>query len=47
MWFTAEGVQRLVEPPPVHGGLVLAVALVGVAVNVLAAWLLSKANGRA
>jgi len=42
--FTVEGVRRLLTPPEVRGGLVLAVALVGVAVNVLAAYVLSKAN---
>ena len=39
-----EGVRRLVTPPAVEGGLVLAVALVGVAVNLAATWTLSKAN---
>ena len=39
-----EAVRRLVEPPPVQGGPVLAVALLGVVVNVVAAWVLAKAN---
>ena len=39
-----EAIRRLIDPPDVTGGLVLAVALVGVVVNVLAAWVLSKAN---
>src|SRR5918998_899507 len=41
-----EGVRRLFEPPEVEGGVVLAVALVGVAVNLAATWVLSKADRR-
>jgi cobalt-zinc-cadmium efflux system protein len=37
-------VRRLVHPPEVAGGAVLSVALVGVAVNLLAVWLASKAD---
>ncbi len=36
------GVRRLVDPPEVRGGLVLAVALVGVVVNLAATGLLAK-----
>lgn len=39
-----EAVRRLVSPPEVDGGPVLVVALVGIAVNVAAAWLLARAN---
>ncbi len=39
-----EAIQHLVNPPAVRGGLVLVVALVGMVVNVLATWSLSKAN---
>lgn len=39
-----EAVRRLIEPPEVEGGPVLVVALVGVAVNLVAAWTLAKAN---
>jgi cobalt-zinc-cadmium efflux system protein len=39
-----EGVRRLFEPPDVDGGVVLAVALVGVAVNLVATWVLASAN---
>lgn len=39
-----EAVRRLIDPPPVEGGPVLVVALVGVGVNILAAWVLAKAN---
>ena len=44
VWLGYEAVVRLITPPPVAGGLVLVTALVGVAVNVLAAWLISRAN---
>jgi cobalt-zinc-cadmium efflux system protein len=39
-----EAIRRLIHPPAVAGGPVLAVALIGVAVNILAAWVLAKAN---
>jgi cobalt-zinc-cadmium efflux system protein len=39
-----EAVRRLLEPPLVHGGPVLVVALLGVAVNLVAARVLAKAN---
>src|SRR4051812_13452627 len=41
-----EGIHRLVEPPPVHGGVVLAVALVGVGVNLAATMVLHGADRR-
>jgi cobalt-zinc-cadmium efflux system protein len=41
-----EAVRRLIHPPDVRGGLVLAIALVGVVVNLAATWTLSKANRR-
>jgi len=37
-----EAVRRLVDPPPVQGGPVLAVALLGVAVNLVATWVLAR-----
>jgi cobalt-zinc-cadmium efflux system protein len=37
-------IRRLISPPPAHGGWILAVALVGIAVNFLATWLLAGAN---
>lgn len=43
-WFTYEGVRRLVDPPEVEGALVLVVAVSGVLVNLVATWLLSRAN---
>jgi cobalt-zinc-cadmium efflux system protein len=41
-----EGVRRIVSPPDVDGALVLVVALVGIAVNLLAAWILASAERR-
>jgi cobalt-zinc-cadmium efflux system protein len=39
-----ESIRRLLSPPEVEGGVVLVVALVGVAVNLVAAWLLARAD---
>jgi cobalt-zinc-cadmium efflux system protein len=39
-----EGIRRLFDPPVVRAGLILAVALVGVAVNIAATWTLARAN---
>jgi cation diffusion facilitator family transporter len=44
VWFVYEGVRRLLDPPPVAGGLVLITAVVGIVVNVAAAWCISRAN---
>lgn len=41
-----EAIRRLVEPPNVRAGLVLAVALAGAVVNVIAAMLLARADRR-
>ncbi len=41
-----EALRRLVDPPTVRAGLVLVVALVGVAVNLTATWALAKADRR-
>jgi cobalt-zinc-cadmium efflux system protein len=41
-----EGVRRLIDPPEVEGAAVLIVALAGVAVNLAATWVLSRANRR-
>ncbi|MFD9128139.1 cation diffusion facilitator family transporter [Kitasatospora sp. NPDC059571] len=43
-WLGYEAVRRLIAPPEVSGGLVLATALVGVVVNLAAAWCMSRAN---
>jgi cobalt-zinc-cadmium efflux system protein len=39
-----EGIRRIVVPPEVDGGVVLAVAIVGIAVNLAATWVLASAN---
>ncbi|HUK36528.1 MAG TPA: cation diffusion facilitator family transporter, partial [Vicinamibacterales bacterium] len=39
-----EAIWRLIRPPEVAGGLMTAVAALGVVVNVAAAWVLAKAN---
>ncbi|MEJ2186111.1 MAG: cation diffusion facilitator family transporter, partial [Gemmatimonadota bacterium] len=39
-----EGIHRLVQPPPAGGMAMLVVAIVGVGVNLLATWQLSRAN---
>jgi cobalt-zinc-cadmium efflux system protein len=44
IWIVYSAVRRLVAPPEVHGGVVLAVALAGVAVNLAATGLLSRAS---
>jgi cobalt-zinc-cadmium efflux system protein len=41
---TAEAISRLIHPPAVDGGPVIAVATAGIAVNVAAAWVLARAN---
>jgi cobalt-zinc-cadmium efflux system protein len=43
-WLCYEAVRRLVHPPAVAGGPVLVTALAGVVVNLLATWLISRAN---
>ncbi|GIE85728.1 cation diffusion facilitator family transporter [Actinoplanes regularis] len=43
-WLAYESVQRLIDPPQVAGGLVLVTALVGIVVNLAAAWAMSRAN---
>lgn len=43
-YFTFESIRRLITPGEVDGALVFVVALVGVGVNLLATWALSKAN---
>ena len=39
-----EGIRRIVNPPEVEGGLVLAVAILGIAVNLVATMVLARAN---
>jgi cobalt-zinc-cadmium efflux system protein len=41
---TAEAISRLIHPPAVEGGPVIAVAVAGIVVNVAATWVLARAN---
>jgi cobalt-zinc-cadmium efflux system protein len=41
-----EAIHRLVSPPHVRAGLILAIAIVGLAINLAASWTLAKANRR-
>lgn len=43
-YFVFEAINRMIHPPDVKGGLVLITGLVGIVVNLLATWLISKAN---
>jgi cobalt-zinc-cadmium efflux system protein len=45
-WLGYAAIRRLVSPPTVTGGTVLAVALAGVAVNLAATLLIARAKGR-
>ena len=45
VWISVEAVQRLLAPVPVAGPVVIAVAVAGLAVNVLVAWMLSRSGG--
>jgi cobalt-zinc-cadmium efflux system protein len=44
VWIVYGAIRRLVSPPDVHGGIVLVVALVGIAVNVAATLVLARAD---
>ncbi|MGH3166468.1 MAG: cation diffusion facilitator family transporter [Trebonia sp.] len=44
VWLCYSAVRRLVSPVPVAGGVMLGVALAGVAVNLAATWLLHRAS---
>lgn len=44
LWFLIEAVARLIAPPPVAGLSVGVVALIGIVVNLIATWALSRAN---
>ncbi len=43
-WIGWEAVQRLLHPETVQGGVVLVVAAIGAAINLLVAWFLSRDN---
>lgn len=45
VWIAVEAARRLLAPTPVAGALVMIVAAVGLAVNVVVAWMLSRASG--
>ncbi len=44
IWVVYGAIRRLVAPPDVHGGIVLVVALVGIAVNLAATLVLARAD---
>jgi cobalt-zinc-cadmium efflux system protein len=44
VWIVYSAARRLASPPDVHGGIVLGVALAGVAVNLVATLVLSRAD---
>ena len=43
-WFVYEAIRRLISPAEVEGGLVLGIALLGIVVNLLASWVIGRAN---
>ncbi|WP_424535594.1 cation diffusion facilitator family transporter [Sphaerisporangium viridialbum] len=43
-YFVYEGIGRLITPPSVEGVYVVATGLAGIAVNIAATWMLSRAN---
>ncbi|GAA1018241.1 putative cation transporter [Acrocarpospora pleiomorpha] len=43
-YFIVEGVRRIIEPPEVEGLYVVVTGLAGIAINLAATWLMSKAN---
>src|SRR3954454_955795 len=45
IWIVYSAIRRLISPVEVHGGVVVGLALTGVAVNVVATALLAQANG--
>lgn len=44
VWIVYSGIRRLFTPPTVHGGIVLVVALAGIAVNLVATFVLAGAD---
>ena len=43
-YFVYEAVNRMIHPPDVQGALVLITGVAGIVVNLIASWLISKAN---
>jgi cobalt-zinc-cadmium efflux system protein len=44
LWLAAEAIGRLITPSKVAGGPVLIVAIVGIAINLAATWMIARAN---
>ncbi len=44
VWFVVEAILRLIHPPVVEGALVTVIAVIGIAINLVAVWVMSKAN---
>jgi cobalt-zinc-cadmium efflux system protein len=44
VWFTVEGIRRILDPSDVEGGVVAVVAVIGALVNLLATWLAGRAD---
>ena len=44
VWFIVEAILRLIHPPIIEGKLVTVIAVLGIGVNLLAVWVMSKAN---
>lgn len=45
LFIAVEAVRRLLEPAPVAGGIVTLIGVAGLVVNIVAAWVLSRASG--
>jgi cobalt-zinc-cadmium efflux system protein len=45
VWIAVEAVRRLLDPAPVAGATVMAIAAAGLCVNLTAAWMLSRSGG--
>jgi len=45
VWIAVEAVQRLLAPTPVAGPVVMVVALAGLVVNLVVAWMLARSSG--
>jgi cobalt-zinc-cadmium efflux system protein len=43
-YFVYEAINRMIDPPEVKGALVLITGVVGIVVNLIATWMISKAN---
>jgi cobalt-zinc-cadmium efflux system protein len=43
-YFVYEAIARMIDPPEVKGALVLITGVVGIVVNLIATWMISKAN---